>query len=140
MSSYDYSSTLPALVSYFEGEHTEEEHWILDPLRDLFHPTNNITAADAARKMDDIYLNYFDFKFERNERMGGFLWTLWELVFEISTIIPYNDDQQDLLINFIHELRKLPPKPFKIWDVSFACSNSLCLLISFIGGLFGLFE
>ena len=56
-------------------------------------------------------------KFEDDKGIAGFLNHLYELVFAMARLIPYNDSRQDMLVQLILELRKLPAKPFKIWNV-----------------------
>jgi len=95
-------------------------------LRSFLLSPSETTAADTARLINASYWEKLLpsdplMRFKDDKGMGGFLNCLWELVFDIAKRISYNDPTQDYLIQFILELRKLPPKQFKIWDVS--CSS-----------------
>ncbi|KAL1970741.1 hypothetical protein VTN77DRAFT_2575 [Rasamsonia byssochlamydoides] len=48
--------------------------------------------------------------------MANFLSILYELVFDMARLLPYTDARQDTLVQLILELRKLPPKPCRIWN------------------------
>jgi hypothetical protein len=59
-------------------------------------------------------------RFEDDKGMGGFLDRLYDLIYDLARLIPFNNSLQDVLIQLIMELRNLPPKPFKIWNVCFS--------------------
>jgi hypothetical protein len=49
--------------------------------------------------------------------IAGFLSILYDFVFDIAQLLSYNDSRKDTLVELVLELRRLPPKPFKIWEV-----------------------
>ena len=56
-------------------------------------------------------------RFYDDKGMESFLWALYQVIFDLARLIPYNDLKQTALVQLILELRKLPPKQFKIWKV-----------------------
>jgi hypothetical protein len=57
-------------------------------------------------------------RFQDDQGIGGFLNTFYKVVFTLARLIPYNDSsKQEKLIRLILELRKSPPRSFKIWQV-----------------------
>jgi hypothetical protein len=91
-------------------------------IRDLLTSSTENPAASIARRVDTLYSQTFLSqdplaKFTDDGGMAGFLNALWEIVFEISRYISYTDPKQDTLVQFIVELRKLPIRPAKIWNV-----------------------
>jgi len=86
----------------------------------LISPTD--IARTIAQRIDAVYWEILLpadplMKYHDDKGMAGFLNALWEFFFELSKHITYDDSKQDTLIQFITELRKLPPKPFKVWIV-----------------------
>lgn len=49
--------------------------------------------------------------------MEGFLGKLYNLIVELAVIIPCGDTKQEMLLQLLLELRKLPPKTFKYGNV-----------------------
>ena len=80
------------------------------------------TAADTARRIDASYeeqlLSAHSMAINQDdEGMGGSLDYLWGLLCDIAMRVPYNDPSQNLLIQFIVELRKLLPKSSDVPEV-----------------------
>lgn len=78
-------------------------------------------------------------KFLDDKGIGEFLTNFYELVFDLARLIPYDNSNQEKLVQLILELRKLPPKQFKIWKVCkvfYALSPVLLLILRLLlGGL-----
>ncbi|WYZ36950.1 hypothetical protein EsH8_II_000456 [Colletotrichum jinshuiense] len=90
-------------------------------LRRLVLSTNDSAATDAAQQVDEYYCDHYLpsdplLKLEDDKGMEAFLNTLYGLVFELACLVPYNHDLQQLLVNFVIELVKLPAKKVKIWN------------------------
>ena len=117
-------------MEYLDGEMATTEadpvtHCLAQIIRDTLLSTDESRAAGAAHRIDayyqDEYLPSDPFlKFSDDKGMAGFLNSLYGLVFDVARLIPYRDALQDTLIQVIVELRKLPPKPCKIWDVRYS--------------------
>jgi hypothetical protein len=59
--------------------------------------------------------------------MGGFLNVFYKVVFTLARLIPYNNSsKQEKLVRLTLELRKLPPRSFKIWLVRDKCLVMRC--------------
>ena len=91
-------------------------------MKDFLISTSDLAALDTALRIDTYYWEYHLpsdplMKFEEDKGIAGFLNHLYELVFDVARLIPYSDPRQDMLVQLILELRKLPAKPFKIWNV-----------------------
>ena len=98
------------------------EYSLFKLLRSVLLSTDQAAIAEAAQHIDsyyhDEYLPYDPLmRFEDDKGVGGFLNSLYELIYDLARLIPFNNSQQDVLIQLIVELRNLPPKPFKIWNV-----------------------
>lgn len=113
-------------------------------LKDLLLSDSDSTAADTARLIDNYYEQEFLpsdplMKFLDDKGIGGFLTTFYELVFNLARLIPYNNSNQEKLVQLILELRKLPPRQLKIWEVCkafYALSSVLLLILRLLlGGL-----
>ena len=80
--------------------------------------------ADIARKIDNFYdqeLLPSDplMRFEDDKGMQPFLFGFWQAVYiSIAKLIPYNNSNQEKLVQLILEFRKLPPRQFKISKIS----------------------
>lgn len=88
-------------------------------------------AREAARRIDadygDAYLPSDPLLKGADDRgMTMFLERLYGLILSVVTFIDCDDARQDALVQLVAELRKLPPKAFKIMDVS----NHHCILYS----------
>ncbi|KAI9772821.1 MAG: hypothetical protein M1840_008703 [Geoglossum simile] len=113
-------------TGYLDGEMPATEadsvaHCLVQIIRDTSLSTDESRAAGAARRIDTYYRDEYLssdplLKFSDNKGMASFLNSLYELVFDVARLIPYRDAEQDNLIRVIVELRKLPPKAYKIWD------------------------
>ena len=91
-------------------------------MRSLLLSLENSAPADTARRIDTYYWEEYLpsdplLRFQDDKGIGGFLNFLYELVFDMARLVPYDDSKQDQLLQLIFELRQLPPKPFKIWNV-----------------------
>jgi len=94
------------------------------------------TPADAARRIHQAYTDAqlaSDplVRFQGDDGIAGFLDKLYELVFDLARFATYGAARQDLLVEVLLELRKLPAsdKPQRIWDVSLllrTTRNPLC--------------
>ena len=56
-------------------------------------------------------------RLQDDKGMGGYLNSLYEMVFDLARAIPYNHDLQKQLLQFLHELTQLPTRNVKIWNV-----------------------
>ncbi len=79
-------------------------------------------AADTALLIDDYceseYLTSDPLmKFEDDRGMGSFLSGFYDVMFSFARLISYKDHGQEKLVRFLLELRRLPAKPYKIWNV-----------------------
>lgn len=107
----------------FLGENTWEYDLAMI-LKGLFLSDGDSDAADIARKIVNCYDQKFVpsdplIRFRDDKGIQPFLFAFWQAVFiAFARIIPYNDSNQEKLLRFILELRKLPPRQFKIWEVS----------------------
>lgn len=109
------------------GEGTSE-HFLAKMLKDFLLSDGDSTAADTARRIDDFYEQVYLpsdplMKFEDGQGIGAFLVGFYELIFALARFIPYNSSDQDKLVRLIQELRKLPPRQLRIWEV---CQVVLC--------------
>ena len=91
-------------------------------LKDYLLLDSDSTAADTARHVHLFYeqehlLSDPLMKFEDDQGMGAFLSGFYENVFTLARLIPYNSSNQEKLVRLLLELRKLPPRQFKIWEV-----------------------
>ncbi|KAI9765889.1 MAG: hypothetical protein M1840_007030 [Geoglossum simile] len=112
-------------IEYLDGEIAATEadsvtHCLAQIIRDTLLSTDESRAAGAAGRIDTHYQEYLSsdplLKFANDKGTAGFLNSLYELVFDVARLIPYRDALQDILVQLIVELRKLPPKRCKIWD------------------------
>jgi hypothetical protein len=93
--------------------------------KDMLLTSDHRVVADVARRIDAYYaVEFWPFldplaKFTEDKGMAGYLNAVYSLVFDLARLIPYKDSRQDMLVELILELRKLPPKPFKIWGVCY---------------------
>jgi len=71
-------------------------------------------------------------KFKDDKGMEGYLWTLYQLIFDMGRLIPFNDTKQAKLVKLILELRNLPPKTFKIWNVCQLTMNNYASILTII--------
>ncbi|RYP12531.1 hypothetical protein DL765_007267 [Monosporascus sp. GIB2] len=99
-----------------EGYSTRVELLII--LRDTLLSIDEAAAKDGAHRIDSYYSDTFlSFdplvKFAEDKGMAGFLNELWDAVFDLAELLPFDDPKQDRLVAVILELRKLPPKSFK---------------------------
>ncbi len=101
-------------------------------MKDFLFSDDDSAAADTAHRID----NYYEqevlagdplMRFKEDKGMGGYISAFCEVVFTLARLIPYNSPHQDKLILFLLELRKLPPKHFKIWGV---CHVLLCATLT----------
>lgn len=99
------------------------EYSLFKLLRSVLLSTDQAAIAEAAQQVDsyyhDEYLPY-EMRFEDDKGMGGFLNSLYELIYDLARLITFNNSLQGVLIQLIVELRNLPPKLLKIWNVCFS--------------------
>ena len=100
-------------------------------LKDFLLSTSDTAAADTALRVDALCQEtLLDgdplLKFQDDKGISGFLNALWETFFEVVKRVPYSDPKQDELVQLIHELRKLSPKPFNIWKVRIPLCFYVC--------------
>ncbi|EFQ35691.1 hypothetical protein CGRA01v4_06066 [Colletotrichum graminicola] len=79
------------------------------------------SATEAAQQVDEYYHNSYlpsdpFSKFQADKGTAGFLNTLYELVFDLARVVPYDHDLQQLLVHFLVELVKLPTREVTIWN------------------------
>lgn len=113
-------------ITQFDDEinDLDEGAWEIDIARVLkqFLLSDGHSSTDTARRIDDSYEQQFLpsdplMKFKDDQGMEGFLSCFYEVVFTLARLIPYHSSMQEKLIELILELRKLPPRPSKIWKV-----------------------
>ena len=97
---------------------------LANTIKDLLVSEDGKAARNAAIAVDSYYANEFLasdplLRFQEDKGMGIFLNTIYDIVLELALIIPYDDQSQDSLVNLLVELRKLPAKSYKIWNVSY---------------------
>lgn len=102
------------------AKHDEDDH-IPRILKDLL--LDKIDPGQAAQKLDDYYWNTYLpsdplMKYTEDKGAPTYLTSVYEYICDTARQLPYNDCLQDKMVQVIVELRKLPPKPFKIWGVS----------------------
>ncbi|ROV90384.1 hypothetical protein VPNG_10017 [Cytospora leucostoma] len=78
-------------------------------------------AREAAFRIDgdyrDVYLPSDPLLQGQDDKgMAGFLDRLYDLMLRIARLVKYDDIRQHALIQCLGELRKLPPKAFRIWN------------------------
>ena len=91
-------------------------------VKSLLLSTSETAARDTAAAIDAYYEKEFFpsdplMRFEEDKGMTSFLLELWEIVFSLARVIPYDDDAQVTLVNLILELYKLPTRSHKVFDV-----------------------
>lgn len=93
-------------------------------LKQLFLSDGDSTAADIARKIDNYYDQQFRpsdplMRFQDDQGMQSFLFAFWQAVYiAFARVIPYNNNNQEKLVQLVLELQKLPPRQFKLSGVS----------------------
>lgn len=93
-------------------------------LKQLFLSDGDSTAADIARKIDNYYDQQFRpsdplMRFQDDQGMQSFLFAFWQAVYiAFARVIPYNNNNQEKLMQLVLELQKLPPRQFKLSGVS----------------------
>ena len=92
-------------------------------------------ASNTAQRIQNYYEQEYLLadplmKFEDDQGMGEFLAAFYNIIFLLARLIPYNSYAQQKLLLLVLELRKLPPKSFKIWQV---CELSPALPLLFTG-------
>jgi hypothetical protein len=103
------------------GEEPSEDD-LAEIMKRLLLSTSENAAAEAARGFDQYYSQHFLpsdplMKFSDDKGMETYLWGLYQLIFDMGRLISYKDTKQTNLVQLLVELRKLPPKTFKIWGV-----------------------
>lgn len=81
------------------------------------------SIVDTARQIDTYHETQFLpadplLKYEPDKGMEMVLSGFYRIVFTFARFLPFDDAAQDKLILLLLELRRLPPKHFRIWDVS----------------------
>lgn len=98
------------------------EHDLPKIFRQALLSENESSPSETAKQIDTYYQETYLpsdplLRFQDDKGMSGFLNSIYDLVFELATVIPYHHHLQNVLVEFIAALRKLPPKQCKIWDV-----------------------
>lgn len=80
-----------------------------------------ICPVDAARVIDTYYWDRnLDsgplFKYHP-DGVGGVEGALYEIILDAVELLSYNDNRQEDLAHLVLELHRIPPKPFKRWNV-----------------------
>ena len=114
-------------ITVFDDEITEWgegtfDHALGVTLKGYLLSDGDSAAADTARQIHIFYEQehlHSDplMKYEDDQGMGAFLSGFYEIVFTLARVIPYNNSNQEKLVWLLLELRKLPPRQFKIWKV-----------------------
>ncbi|KAB2580616.1 hypothetical protein DBV05_g859 [Lasiodiplodia theobromae] len=88
------------------------EHRIFDVLSEYLQPTSQASPAEVALKFNEL----FQLNQRENEKANpeGFLWQLWDIVFNVAEQVPYSHTSQDRLVELIAALRDahFQPNPF----------------------------
>lgn len=123
-------------LTYLDDEIASDESGIAGDMareiRTLLLPDGDTAVRDTALRIDALYDKHLTsdplLKSHEDKGMEGFLGSLYVLIFELALFLPYKDDTQDTLVQLLLELRKLPPKTFKIWGVCIypAYPDALC--------------
>ncbi|RYO93193.1 hypothetical protein DL764_008020 [Monosporascus ibericus] len=105
----------------FDIEDDQTRLELLTILRDALLSIDEAAAEVAAHRIDSYYSDTFLsvhplVKFEDDKGMASFLCALWDAVFDLAELLPFDDRKQDRLVEVILELRKLPAKSFTIWQ------------------------
>lgn len=84
---------------------------------------NNITAAECAACVDDIYWSFYLpldplLQFMEDRILSGYLLHVWTMFVELGKRIPHDDPAQDKLVELLKELVHLPPMEVRTWEVS----------------------
>lgn len=116
---------LDNVAEYYDPSNPQPN--VLTILRQSLFSSKDPSATIAAQQVDTYYQERYLsldplMPYQEDKGMGSFLHCLYESVFDLALRIPYNDDSQDVLVEFIAELRKLPPKQLKIWGVCYQIS------------------
>lgn len=104
------------------GEETSE-YVLAHILKEFLLSDGDSTAAETASRIAGVYdEDYLPsdplMKYEDDKGMGGFLSDFYDVIFTLARLLPYHSSNQDKVVRVMVELRKLPPRPFKIWEVS----------------------
>lgn len=88
----------------------------------LLTDDKDAAASDTAQRIQNYYdQEYFVadplLKFEDDQGMGEFLSAFYNIILLLARLIPYNSLTQQRLLLLVLELRKLPPKSLRIWQV-----------------------
>ena len=110
------------------------ENFLAKMLKDFLLSDGDSTATDTARLIDNFYGQVYLpsdplMKFEDGQGIETFLVGFYELIFALARFIPYNSSDQDKVVQLMLELRKLPPKQLRIWEV---CQVLLCAVLNFV--------
>lgn len=99
----------------------------LDPglfniLKDLLQVDSTITLAEGARLIDTYYWETFLpadplAKFQEGKGMEAFLFHIHWAMADLAKHLHYDDSRQEMLMQVVSELRKLPPKTLKVFGV-----------------------
>lgn len=120
-------------VVFLDGEIADptSDQELAQVLKRAFLSDEESAPAQAAQQIDALYEKEFLpsdplMRFQDDKGMAGFLNNLYWFVTELALVIPYNHSGQDILVNILVELRKLPTKQFKIWNVcALSCWKSV---------------
>lgn len=90
-------------------------------------------AMKTAHRIQDYYDQEFRFadpisrhRFWGHPDLGAFLNELFEILYRLARLIPYNDPTQEKLLLLISALRELPPRPHTIHGVRI-CPCFVCI-------------
>lgn len=93
------------------------------------------TAMKTAHRIQEYYDPNFRFadpinrhRFHGHPDMEAFVGEVYEIIYRLARVIPYNDPTQEKLLLLVSALRELPPTTYKIWNVRicvhFACVDA----------------
>jgi hypothetical protein len=137
------SNTPEPWIAFIDDE-IEEYREQYPPLSDLnkivkemLLSQSDTAAADAARELDANYSTKYLtvdplVRFKDDKGMESYLWTLYQLIFDMGRLISFNDSKQTKLVSLILELRNLPPKTFKIWNVCQLTPHNLSIIMTLL--------
>ena len=125
-------------TKYLDGEMAETKrddpvsYRLAEIIRDTLLSTNETRAAEAAQRIDSYYRYEYlvtdpFMRFLQGRGTAPFLCHLYGLVLEVASVIPSGVPHQDVLIQLLGELHKLPPTSCMLWNVRYSPPQMPCM-------------
>ncbi|KAI2616247.1 hypothetical protein GGR54DRAFT_641672 [Hypoxylon sp. NC1633] len=98
-------------------------HQLSKIIKHILRSGKESSPAETVLKIDSCYEETYSpsdplLRFQDDRALVYYLYYLYVLIFEVVLSIPHNHDLQDVLVEVLVELRKLPPKHVEIWNVA----------------------